>query len=129
MVSLGGDGDAGDDARLRAVIHHSPVITMLVESDGVIASASAALTRMLGHAPERVTGRHLTELVADSDRGAITRALATAAAALEPTTVEASFPRHHGDGGVDLELTVVNLLADPVVAGFVVTGHDIGDRK
>jgi diguanylate cyclase (GGDEF)-like protein/PAS domain S-box-containing protein len=129
MVSIGGGRDSADEARFQAVIHHSPVITLLIEPDGLITSASAALTRLLGHHLEQVTGRHLAELVADTDREAINRTLATAASSLEPTTVEATFPCHDGAGVVDLELTVVNLLADPVVRGFVVTGHDIGDRK
>lgn len=120
---------SGDESLFRAVVQHSAAITMLVHPDGCVASSSGALTRLLGHDPEHVAGRHLGELVAEADRDAISSALARAEAADEPITVEASFPRPYGDGAVDVELTIVDLSSDPVVAGFIVTGHDIRDRK
>lgn len=119
---------AGDETALRQVLQHSSAITLLVSAEGRILSSSAALTRVVGHDPERVAGEHLTTLAIEPDRDRIARALADAADSSQPTTVEATFRRPAGGGGVHLELTIVNLLDDPAVAGFVVTGHDVGDR-
>ena len=50
------------DGRFRLVLN-AAVVTMLVEPDGKITSCSGAVTRMLGHDPEKVEGRPLDQLV------------------------------------------------------------------
>ena len=71
-------------------------------------------------------GRPVTELVVVEERPLLADALATAARADggAPVVVEVLLTNAGGDA-VPFELTVVSLLDDPTVAGFVVSGHDI----
>jgi diguanylate cyclase (GGDEF)-like protein/PAS domain S-box-containing protein len=121
----------GQDARLRSLVQNSAVITMLLSPDGVVESVSGALTRMLGHDPELVEGRSLTGLVNETDRPALARALDRAsrgASASSPVTVTVGVLRPGGTESVPFELSIVNLVDDPTVGGYVVSGHDVTDR-
>ncbi|MHB1486086.1 MAG: putative bifunctional diguanylate cyclase/phosphodiesterase [Acidimicrobiales bacterium] len=140
---------AGDEtAMFRSLVQNGAALTMLVRADGIVHSASAALTRDLGQDPEQVEGCPLAWLVHPDDRSALTAAIARAAA--EPTgstssaassgeaggrpsalgskgatvVVEVRFHRAQRDD-VPFELTITNLLDDPTVAGLVISGHDI----
>jgi diguanylate cyclase (GGDEF)-like protein/PAS domain S-box-containing protein len=112
----------GDSALMQTLVEYSPVITLLVDGDCRVRSASAALVRRLGHPLEATAGRHLDELVAPADRGVLAAAFTsarTAAVVIEArllNTSGAAFPH---------QLTIVNLLEDPVVHGMVVTAQDI----
>lgn len=122
----------GRDDRFRALVQSAAVITMLVSPAGVVESSSGALTRMLGHDPEVVEGRPLVELVTDNDRPAVETALERAsqgAAAANPVTVTVSLLRQGSITSVPFELAFVNLIDDPTVGGYVVSGHDVTDRK
>lgn len=86
---------------------------------------------MLGHDPELVEQRPLAELVSEVDRPALSAALDRAsqgASAANPVTVAVRLLRHASKDSVPFELTLVNLLDDPTVRGFVVSAHDITAR-
>ncbi|MEO5744987.1 MAG: PAS domain-containing protein, partial [Terracoccus sp.] len=125
---------ANDDiAKFRSLVHNAATLMMLVSSDGIVGAASGALARVLGRDPGVVAGRPLADLVQLSDRAALHAALDSAQLSEQGTgmaaTVEVGLL--HGSGGppVSFELTIVNLLEDPTVRGFVVSGHDITARK
>jgi diguanylate cyclase (GGDEF)-like protein/PAS domain S-box-containing protein len=126
---------AGDEvAAFRSLIQNAATITMLVGADGELRSASGALTRLLGHDPEKTESRLLNELVWPDDRAAVTHALSAARSSEDygrsgPVHVEARFLRRSGGQPVPLALTIVNLLEDPTIEGFVVSAHDISDRR
>lgn len=113
-------------ARFQAIVQHSPTITMLVDVDGVLVSASGALITQLAQDPERVCGGSLLDLVDPDDHAVLQVALheAQRSSATAPSTVEVRLI--HSDGrSVPYELAFVSLVDDPTVAGYVVTGHDI----
>jgi diguanylate cyclase (GGDEF)-like protein/PAS domain S-box-containing protein len=119
------------DARLRSLVQNSAAITMLVSPDGCIQSASGALTRVLGQDPELVEGLPLGQLVFEDDRTALSGAFERAsrgASVAGPVKVQVSLLRH-GNGSLPFELAIVNLIDDPTVGGYVVTGHDITDQQ
>jgi diguanylate cyclase (GGDEF)-like protein/PAS domain S-box-containing protein len=117
---------AGDNwARFRAIVQHSTAITLLLAADGRITSVSGAVSRALAHDPELVIGRNMIDLVASDDRGRVAELLREAAGAPGTTTFTASFLRGDSDRVMPLEVSVVNLLDDPVVGGLVVSAHDI----
>jgi len=119
------------DARFRTLVQNAPVITMLVSPDGVVESVSGALTRILGHDPEHVEGRPLTDLVDPAGHRPIEAWLDRAsngASAANPATVTVGLRRHGQEDLIPFELSVVNLVEDPTVGGYVVTGHDVSDR-
>jgi diguanylate cyclase (GGDEF)-like protein/PAS domain S-box-containing protein len=115
--------------RFRSLVHNAASIIMLLESTGEIESVSAAITRLLGHDPELVEGRPLTDFIVERDRNALSSALARAVDSPEwstgPTTLEVEMLKRDGRSSVPFELSIVNLVDDPTVGGFVVSGHDI----
>jgi diguanylate cyclase (GGDEF)-like protein/PAS domain S-box-containing protein len=120
-----------NEARFRSLIQNAATVTILVSPDGVIESVSGALNRVLGHDPELVEHRALAELVIESDRPALHAAFeraARGASAANPVTVAVHMLRHGGTEVVPFGLSLVNLIDDPTVEGYVVSGHDITDQ-
>jgi diguanylate cyclase (GGDEF)-like protein/PAS domain S-box-containing protein len=119
--------------RFRSLVHNAASIIMLLEPTGEVESVSAAITRLLGHDQELVEGRLLADYVIERDRPAFTSALARALDAAPwssgPTTVEVELLRADGTMSVPFELSIVNLVDDPTVGGFVVSGHDISQLR
>ena len=121
----------GEEAKFRSLVQNAAAITILVSSDGRVDSVSGALSRMLGHDPELVERRPLADLVRGSDRPALVAAMGRAAlgaSAVNPVTVEVAMLRHDSDEVVPFELSIVNLVDDPIVGGYVVSAHDITTR-
>ncbi len=120
------------DSGFRSLVHNAAVLTILLSEDGVVRSCSGALTRLLGHDSELVEGRPLEDLVVDSDRPPLREALARAgrgASTVNPVLVVVSMVRFGSREVVPFELSFVNLLDDPTVAGFVVSGVDVTERR
>ena len=120
-----------EEARLRSLVQNAAAVTMLVSPTGLLDSVSGALSRVLGHDPELVEHRPLAELVYESDRADLKEAFTRAslgASASNPVTVTVRMLRHEGDETVPCELSLVNLLDDPTVGGFVVSARDITAR-
>lgn len=120
---------AGDDvSRFRAIVHHAAGLTLLLDADGTVDCATAAVTRLLGHDPEVISGRPLQELIAPEDHAAFRLAVAQAVQESDAggvaATVELSLVRQDGTY-MPVEASIVSLLNDPVVSGLVVSCHDI----
>jgi diguanylate cyclase (GGDEF)-like protein/PAS domain S-box-containing protein len=114
-----------DDARFRALVQHSPVITMLLDADGVVRSVSGAFARILGHDPERLLGTELAGWVVPTQQPHVRAALHRATTGVGVTTFDAALPHREHDREVPLEFHVMNLLDDPVVEGLVVSASDV----
>ncbi len=120
-----------EDARFRAVVQNAAVVTMLVAPGGTVTSCSGALSRMLGHDPELIEGKPLAYLVESRDRPHLGRGLeqaARGAGSSTPVTVTVQLTHHAKPLSVPFELAIVNLVDDPTVGGYIVTGHDVTDR-
>ena len=118
---------SGDGPRFQALVQHAASITMLVDSEGNVASTSGASTRLLGLDQEVVHGRPIARIVHPDDRMAVRAGFVTAAATAigtPATTVQARVSTSQGDY-IPFELSIVSLLDDPTVQGFVVSAHDI----
>jgi diguanylate cyclase (GGDEF)-like protein/PAS domain S-box-containing protein len=123
---------SGEEARFRSLVQNSAAVTMLVSPEGLVESVSGALTRLLGHDPELVEHAPLADLVVTSDRPALAGALERAslgATAAHPVTVALGLLRHTATESVPFELTIVNLIDDPTVGGFLISAHDITARS
>lgn len=121
-----------DVARFRSLVHNATAIMLFLSPEGLIRSASGALTRQLGHDPEVVENEPLANLVLAEDRpalaGAIEVALRTSSAA--HPVIQAVRMLHHGSSNLstDFELSIVSLMDDPTVQGLVVTANDVSAR-
>ncbi|MGH9018281.1 MAG: diguanylate cyclase domain-containing protein, partial [Acidimicrobiales bacterium] len=121
----------GEEAVVQSLVQNSAAVTMLVSADGHVQSVSGALIRLLGHDPDVIEHRPLAEIVDEPDRPALVEALARAhagASAANPATVALRLRRHDGSETVPFELSIVNLVDDPTVGGFIVSAHDITAR-
>ncbi|MEO9180693.1 MAG: EAL domain-containing protein, partial [Acidimicrobiales bacterium] len=123
---------AGNDvARFRSVVHNASTIMMLVSPTGDIESVSGALTRMLGHDPEVVEHRPLSNIVAEADRPALRAALESAlrvSSATQPVIHPVRLLRRGSQEMTSYELAIVSLMDDPTVGSLVVSAHDISER-
>ena len=117
----------GDDQLFRHVVQHAAAVTLLLDEAGIVRSANGAFTRLLGHDLGRVVGRPLSDFCANGTEGRLVDIISTAAVAEgQAAVVEAAMltsdrtapPR-------PIRWEVVNLVRDPVVRGFIVTGHDV----
>jgi diguanylate cyclase (GGDEF)-like protein/PAS domain S-box-containing protein len=114
-----------NDECFRALVHHSPVVTMLLDADGVVGSVSGAFARTLGHDPERIIGTRLSEWAIPAHRARLHRMLMEAKHISGTVNIDATLPHRDGDRDIPLEFHIVNLLEDPVVAGLVVSAFDV----
>jgi diguanylate cyclase (GGDEF)-like protein/PAS domain S-box-containing protein len=118
---------SGHEARFRSLVHNVGSVIMLVSATGLLESATGAITRLLGHDPELIEMRPLTDIVAEADRQQVVTALrdaARGATAAHPVTVRVRLLRHDGKSSIPFELSIVDLIEDPLVEGFVISAHD-----
>ena len=119
---------AGDTEIFRQLVQHGSSITLLLDTDGVITSVNAAFTRLLGHDPSLTVGRHLTAFCSGDDDATLATAIERCRESGMPVAVEVLMRQVGPDTmGRPTRFEIVNLLDDPIVAGFVVTGHDVSD--
>lgn len=112
----------------RVLVETMPVIVALIDSAGRVQSVSGAFNRQLGHDPSRVVGVALSEFVVDADTERVQARLRDAAEIPGTSIIVTEFRRADGRG-VPFELTVTNLLDDPVVEGLVVCAIDVSERS
>jgi diguanylate cyclase (GGDEF)-like protein/PAS domain S-box-containing protein len=119
---------AGDTAVFQQLVQHGSSITLLLDAEGRVSSVNGAFTRLLGHDPSETVGRLLSsfcEVGAASElEAAIERARATGVVSSCEVTM---WPANPTATSKPIRFEIVNLLDDPVVGGFVVTGHDVSD--
>ena len=121
-----------NDACFRSLVHNAAVLTISLSANGMVQSCSGALTRITGHDTELLEGKPLASLIAERDRPLLKAALQRAsqgALTAAPVTVTVSFVRFGDRKEVPFELAFVNLVDDPTVLGFVVSGHDVTERQ
>ena len=120
------------ESGFRSLVQNAAVLTILLSPDGRVRSCSGAFTRLLGHDSELVEGRPLEDLISAPDRSALREALRRAsrgATTVSPVVVVVSMVHYGTETLVPFELSLVNLLDDPTVAGFVVSGVDVTERR
>ena len=95
--------------RNEALVQDSADVTLVVQPDGVIQSASAAAVRVMGFRPDDLTGTAHADLIHPADRGQLTA---------EP---RAEIRVRHADGDWHWhEVTARDLTGNPAVGGVVV---------
>ncbi len=118
----------GEEARFRSIVHNAGVVAMLVDKSFAVQSVSLAITRLTGHDPQDIEGLPLAGLLAtDHDRELLTDAFDRARESHRATVTVDARTRTEGEK-LPLELTVVDLVDDPTVQGFVVSAHDVKER-
>ena len=123
VASTRHDQSAG--ARFEAVVQGSPDLLLITRADTTVTYVSPSVLDVLRLEPGRVLGRPLLDLVDEGDRGILEHAVTPSGR--RSHTVECQLRR--GDGSiVHAEIAVNDMLADPVVAGLVLSVRNITDR-
>lgn len=124
-----GPGTGALERRLAAVVEGSPDITAVVDSEARIAYVSPSVSEVLGYRPGDLVGQVGFDFVASDSVGDAQELLA---ASLRnqgaPQHAELRVRDASGDWRW-LELTLTNLLSDPVVSGVAVNVRDVTERK
>jgi len=113
----------------REVTENSSDIILIVDKMGTITYISPPVERFLGYRPEELIGESGFKYIHPAD---IPRALADFSKAIltKDTAIPNSFRVLHKDGSVrTFEGLGKNLLNHPAIAGFIMNGHDITERK
>ena len=126
------DLDNGQTNVLRSVMNNMHGMVALVEPDARVRSVNGAVTRILGHDPETAAGRSFASFVHPDDRRRVIDLVADLAP-FESVSLDARFlvdPAAIGASDDDpdartltCEFTVNNLVDDPVVQAYIVSGH------
>jgi two-component system, cell cycle sensor histidine kinase and response regulator CckA len=115
--------------RFEALVEGSTDIIALVAADGTVAYHSPALTAILGYNPEERDGRNALDHIHSEDLTAVRAALERIAAAPGRQEKLECRIRHREGGWRWLEIQGVNRLHDPAIAGLVVNGRDVTERR
>src|SRR5690242_5865651 len=116
------------EARFRSLIENGSDLILVVSASGKLLYVSPSSLRMLGHSPETLIGRSLSEIVSPADATSVQRILSGSHFSIDNPPFELHF--HHRDQSPRLmEGIVTNLLNDPTVAGILINARDITERR
>lgn len=115
----------GDAALFQTIVQQAPSITLLMDTNGRIRSASRALTRILGYDLEVIEGALLVELAPADARPDIDEHVRHAVRNPDRYRFEARFAHATETLSVPFEVSTVNLSTDPVVSGIVASLHEV----
>ena len=119
---------SGDAAVVQHLVQHGSSITLLLDRVGTVTSVNAAFTRLLGHDPSHVVGRRLAEYCVAGAASELQDAIELSIETGGISSCEVGM-RHIDPaiGARPIRFEIVNLLDDPVVGGFIVSGHDVSE--
>jgi diguanylate cyclase (GGDEF)-like protein/PAS domain S-box-containing protein len=111
--------------RFENLVRHSSDLVSIADAEGVITYISPSVTRLLGYAPEEVTGSERQPLIDPADVPRVAAAITDHRDPhAEPKLVE--YRARHRDGSWRVfEGMTTNLLHEPSIAGFVTNARDI----
>ncbi len=115
--------------RFRSLVHNSLDLITVIDERSIALYQSPSSNRVLGYAPADVVGSKLTDLLHPSDKGRVVKAFADIYDQAEATAALQFRLRHRNGTWVTMEGTVVNMLADRAVGGFVVNTRDVTERE
>ncbi len=124
-----GSGDGASEARYRALLESSSEALVLLDAEGRIQYASAAMRRILGYNTAQILGRTGLSFVQRDDREAVRKAFV--ALSSEPggfATLRARF-EHKNGGQRILESSLANRLGDADVAAIVCSYRDVTQEE
>ncbi|MEK6768504.1 MAG: MASE1 domain-containing protein [Gemmatimonadota bacterium] len=122
-------GASAERERFRALVEHGSDAIAVTDAEARLLYVSPSVTRILGYAPEELTGQRGLPLVHPEDRAgaeAMRVELARRPGGHATLTLRA---RHRDGSWRHLEVETANRLDEPSVGGFVSNFRDVTDRK
>ncbi len=116
------------ERRFRALVQHASDVVVVLDADGLVTFATDAVSELLGAAPAELIGSPFAELAEDAARDRLAGLLDEIHG--RPGAVSAELLLLHRLGHpVPAEVRVADRLADPDVAGYVLTLRDTGEQR
>ncbi|MEO3935337.1 EAL domain-containing protein [Dermatophilaceae bacterium Soc4.6] len=114
------------EQRLAALVHNASDLVAVLDASTTITYATSSALAVVGLSAEDLTGRQLLSIIAPEDAQILAQHLVSSAPNDEhPVRLR----MHHADGRTrQVEGSLVNLVADSAVRGFVLTVRDVTDR-
>lgn len=117
------------EERFRCLVQNASDIISVITTDGIVCYTSLSVKQILGYESEDWLGKNVFELVHHDDLSKA-KSFLTQAVNSSATNIIAEFRLQRADGSWrDFEAIANNLLAEPSVAGIVITYRDITQRK
>lgn len=116
------------ERRFRSLVQNSGDLIVVVDLEVAIRYAAPSVQAVLGYSESDCLGRSLVELCAGSEASKLTALVANATGPSGIARRELRLRRTDGSIGT-FEVTASNFLADPDVAGIVITGNDVSARR
>ena len=116
------------ERRFRSLVQNSADLIVVVDLELAIRYAAPSVQAVLGYAESACVGRSLVELSAGSEASKLTALVANATGPSGIARRELRLRRTDGSTGT-FEVTASNFLADPDVAGIVITANDVSARR
>lgn len=117
------------EERFRSLVQNASDIISVITANGTVCYTSLSIKQILSYEPKSWQGKKVFDLVHPDD---IVKAKKFLPEVLNSsaTNFTTEFRLQHADGSWrDFEVIANNLLAEPSVAGIVITYHDITERK
>ncbi len=117
------------EEHFRLLIENALDMVMILKAEGAVAYAGPSVKRVLGFAPKGLVGKNFLDFVHPSERDAFLERFVEAGRIPGLTvSLEASLKKKDGGWRV-IEMIGKNLLHDAKVAGIVINGRDVTERK
>lgn len=122
------DAERRSEERIRALVEHGDVVTVVSAEDHTMRWLPASVERMLGLDPEETVGRSLWEIVHPDDVGAVRASLDRC---ITQRTIEliSCRCRHRNGSWVWVEAVAEDRSSDPAVDGLLLSIRDVSERK
>jgi len=121
--------DEDSEERFRQLIENTSDIISIVEPDGLIRYQSPSVEKVLGHDPDQMIGRRLSDFVHPDDVDGLSKLFAdlleSPGSAL---AVEARY-RHAEGHWRSIEQVATNLTGQPGVRGILLNSRDVTERR
>ncbi|WP_305784768.1 putative bifunctional diguanylate cyclase/phosphodiesterase [Symbioplanes lichenis] len=118
------------EQRFRALLRHSSDSVAVIDADGIIRQQSDSIERIFGWRAAQLLGRRLADILDVEDSGARVAAAIASVVAGPGRVTTLQLPVRHADGRVRLaEMTITEMLTDPVVRGLVLNTRDVHDAR
>jgi PAS domain S-box-containing protein len=120
---------ASADGQFRALVESSGDLLAVIDADAVIRTLVGPAESLLGVAAEALVGASAFDLVRPQDLARAHDVWAKRTTSIDPMEAE-DFWTERADGGwICLNLKMTNHLADPALAGIVVTLRDVTEAR
>ncbi len=117
------------EERFATLVQNSSDLITVLAADNTILYQSPSIERVLGYSAEEVIGRSFEDLLHPDEQGRLLRRLTDGAAASgRPEVIECLLADRQGNLR-HFEILHADLLDEPVVAGIVLNGRDVSERK